>query len=285
MANITDIKARIKSINDTRQITKAMELISVSKVKRAQARYDQNLLYFKSLIKSISNLLANADCVECGEDYFELRPEGKTAYIVISSDKGLAGGYNHNVLNMAYDIISKNSDRKIITFGKTAAEFFKRNKMEVEAEYLSIGNPTLKDARSIAYDIMDDYLKEEIREAVIIFTDMDEKSNQEPMCFEVLPLDRTQFSQAEKFSSTLMYDPSPDVVLEALISQYVVGMVFSILLHASVSEHKARMTAMQSATRNADEMLDKLHIEYNRARQERITNELQEIVSGSTGGN
>ena len=105
------------------------------------------------------------------------------------------------------------------------------------------------------------------------------------MCFEVLPLDRTQFSQAEKFSSTLMYDPSPDVVLEALISQYVVGMVFSILLHASVSEHKARMTAMQSATRNADEMLDKLHIEYNRARQERITNELQEIVSGSTGGN
>lgn len=285
MANITDIKARIKSINDTRQITKAMELISVSKVKRAQERYDQNLLYFKSLIQAISNLLANADCIECGEDYFEMRSEGKTAYIVISSDKGLAGGYNHNVLNMAYDIISKNPERKIITFGKTASEFFRRNNMEVEHAYLSIGNPTLKDARSIAYDIMDEYEKGEIREAVVIFTDMDEKSNQEPTCFEVLPLDKTQFSHPERFSATLMYDPSPDVVLESLIGQYVIGMVFSILLHASVSEHKARMAAMQNATRNADEMLDKLHIEYNRARQESITNELQEIISGSMGGN
>ena len=162
MANITDIKARIKSINDTRQITKAMELISVSKVKRAQENYDKNLLYFKSLIKAISDLLENGDCIDCGDRYFELDPTEKTCYIVISSDKGLAGGYNHNVLNLAHEITSKNDNKQIITFGRTAAEFFKRNNVTVDKEYSSIGNPTLKHARSIAYDICDAFDKDEI---------------------------------------------------------------------------------------------------------------------------
>ena len=281
MANITDIKARIKSINDTRQITKAMELISVSKVKRAQENYDKNLFYFKSLIKAISDLLENTDCVDCGERFFNRGTGGATAYIVISSDKGLAGGYNHNVLNYAMDLISKDDNKKVVTFGKTAAEFFKRNNVSIEKEFLSIGNPTLKDARSIAYDIYHAFDNGEIDEAVIVFTDIDDKGVQKPVAFEILPLERSQFDSAEKYGSKMIYDPSADVVLDSLIPQYIVGLVFAVLLHATVSEHKARMVAMESATRNADEMLDKLHLEYNRARQESITNELLEIVSGS----
>ncbi len=284
MANITDIKARIKSINDTRQITKAMELISVSKVKRAQENYDKNLLYFKSLIKAISDLLENGDCIDCGDRYFKLDPTEKTCYIVISSDKGLAGGYNHNVLNLAQQITSKNDNKQIITFGRTAAEFFKRNNVVVDKEYSSIGNPTLKHARSIAYDICEAFDKNEISAAYVIFTDMDEGGGQKPVCFQILPLDRSQFNETNRFSATMIYDPSPDVVLQQLIPQYITGLIFSVLLHATVSEHKARMVAMESATRNADEMLDKLRLEYNRARQESITNELLEIVSGSIGG-
>ena len=284
MANITDIKARIKSINDTRQITKAMELISVSKVKRAQEYFDKNLLYFKSLIKAISDLLANGDCADDCEKYFNASFEGRTVYVVISSDKGLAGGYNHNVLNHALNIIKEDKDSTIITYGRTAAEFFKRNGYQVAKEYSSIGNPSLKDARDIAYDLYKQFDEGAIDGAHIVYTDMDESGVQKPVCFEVLPLDRTQFDQSSKFGATMIYDPSAEVVLSNLIPQYIIGLVYSILLHASVSEHKARMVAMESATRNADEMLDKLRLEYNRARQESITNELLEIVSGSLGG-
>ena len=284
MANITDIKARIKSINDTRQITKAMELISVSKVKRAQEYFDKNLLYFKSLIKAISDLLVNGDCADDCEKYFNTSFEGRTVYVVISSDKGLAGGYNHNVLNYALNIIKEDKDSTIITYGRTAAEFFKRNGYAVAREYSSIGNPSLKDARDIAYDLYKQFDEGAIDGAHIVYTDMDESGAQKPVCFEVLPLDRTQFDQSSKFGATMIYDPSAEVVLKNLIPQYIIGLVYSILLHASVSEHKARMVAMESATRNADEMLDKLRLEYNRARQESITNELLEIVSGSLGG-
>ena len=284
MANITDIKARIKSINDTRQITKAMELISVSKVKRAQEYYDKNLLYFKSLIKAISDLLANGDCADDCEKYFNASFEGRTVYVVISSDKGLAGGYNHNVLNFALNAIKQNPDSKIVTYGRTAAEFFKRNGYELANEYSSLGNPTLKDARDIAYDLCKQFDDKIIDSAYIVFTDIDESGVQKPVCFEVLPLDRTQFDQPSKFGATMIYDPSAEVVLNNLVMQYIIGLVYSVMLHATVSEHKARMVAMESATRNADEMLDKLRIEYNRARQESITNELLEIVSGSLGG-
>ena len=111
---------------------------------------------------------------------------------------------------------------------------------------------------------------------------MDEAGGQKPVCFEVLPLDRTQFDQSSSFGATMIYDPDPNEVLNSLVPQYIIGLIYSLLLHASVSEHKARMVAMESATRNADEMLDKLRLEYNRARQESITNELLEIVSGSS---
>ena len=284
MANITDIKARIKSINDTRQITKAMELISVSKVKRAQENYDKNLLYFKSLIKAIGDLLAHGDCVDDCDKYFKTSKQGKKVYIVISSDKGLAGGYNHNVLNFALKTLTSVSDYKLITYGRTAFEFFKRNGFEVSQQFSSISNPTLKDARLIAYDLCKQFNEGEIVGASVIFTDMDEHGNQKPVCFDVLPLDEEQFNQSSNFSATMIYDPTPEVVLEGLISQYIVGFIYSVLLHASVSEHKARMVAMESATRNADEMLDKLRLEYNRARQESITNELLVIVSGASSG-
>lgn len=284
MANITDIKARIKSINDTRQITKAMELISVSKVKRAQEYYDKNLLYFKSLIKAISDLLAHGDCADDCDRYFKMPKGGKTVYVVISSDKGLAGGYNHNVLNFALNAIKQNPDSTIVTYGRTAAEFFKRNGYDLAGEYSSLGNPTLNDARNIAYDLCKQFDDKVINSAYIVFTDIDESGVQKPVCFEVLPLDRTQFDQPSSFGATMIYDPSAEVVLNNLVMQYIIGLVYSVMLHATVSEHKARMVAMESATRNADEMLDKLRIEYNRARQESITNELLEIVSGSLGG-
>lgn len=285
MANITDIKARIKSINDTRQITKAMELISVSKVKRAQENYDKNLLYFKSLLGAIGDLLENVDVTDFGEKYFVKNTTGTTVYIVIASDKGLAGGYNHNVLNLALSEIINDNDKRVVTFGRTATEFLKRNGIAVDSENPAVGNPRMRQARSIAYDLCEAYKKGEVDEAKVVFTDMDERGNQPPTCMTILPFDKDQFSATQSFSATMIYDPSPQVVLHNLIEQYVVGLIYSIMLHANVSEHKARMVAMESATRNADEMLDKLRLEYNRARQERITNELQEIVSGTLNGN
>ena len=251
---------------------------------QAQEYYDKNLLYFKSLIKAISDLLANGDCADDCDKYFDAGRDGKTVYVVISSDKGLAGGYNHNVLNHALNVIKENPNSIIVTYGRTAAEFFKSNGYQVASEYSSIGNPSLKDARDIAYDLCKQFDNGVINSAYVIYTDINESGVQKPVSFEVLPLDRAQFDQSSKFGATMIYDPSAEAVLNNLIPQYIIGLIYSILLHATVSEHKARMVAMESATRNADEMLDKLRLEYNRARQESITNELLEIVSGSLGG-
>ena len=283
MQNITDIKSRIKSVKETRQITKAMELISVSKLRRAQERYASNLRYFKGLVAAIKDIMHHAP--EIQNKYLQESKGNRCAFIVISGDKGLAGGYNHNVLALAKQKIMECDERYIITIGRTAVDFFTRNEIEIDLEYMYIGhNPSLKTAREIAFDLIKLFNDGIIDRTEIIFTDIDEFDVQTAITLQLLPIKELNYNfeaDSRKPIPQILFDPNAEDVLSELVVQYIVGLIYTVLLHSQVSEHRSRMIAMSSATKSADEILEGLRLQYNRARQESITNELLEIVSGS----
>lgn len=283
MRSITDIKSRIKSIGETRQITNAMELISISKLKRAQQKFERNLAYFEKLKVTIKDIVVHSKGIF--HKYLSRRSGSRAAYIVISSDKGLAGGYNLNVLNLAWEHMQDKQDKYIFTIGHTATEYFRRKGISVDVEFLHVSqNPTIEDARNITFDVLQLYDKNLMDEVYIVFTDMFSTGTLKPVVYKLLPLIETDMVNTKleiEYLNDVMYDPNPAEVLDMLIPQYIVGMLYAALIHASASEHRARMLAMETATVNADEMLAELKLDYNRARQEKITNELLEIVSAA----
>lgn len=283
MKSITDIKSRIKSISETRQITNAMELISISKLKRVQAKFEKNMVYFDKLKVTIKDIVAHSK--DIFHKYLTKRRGTRAAYIVISSDKGLAGGYNLNVLNAAWEHMQSKEEKYVFTIGHTATDYFRRMGQNVDVEFLHVSqNPTLADARNITFDVFQLYDNNLMDEVFIVFTDMFSTGALKPEVYKLLPVieeDMTNTKLETDYLNDILYDPSPIEVLDFLIPQYVVGMMYTALIHASASEHKARMLAMENATINADEMLAKLKLDYNRARQEKITNELLEIVSAA----
>lgn len=281
MQNITDLKARIKSITETRKITKAMELISISKLRRAQDKYDRNMAYFNKLRITIKDIAVHSK--EIYHKYLTKRSGDRAAYVVIASDKGLAGGYNHNVLNLAWSHMKDRSEKVIFTIGHTATEFFNRINVPADMEFLHVSqNPCLSDARNITYDILSLFDNNYIDEAFVVYSDFISSTSISPQILKLLPVVENEMLDIEltsDYTTPVLYDPSPIEVLDLLIPQYVVGMMYNCLIHSNASEHKARMIAMDNATRNADEMLGRLALEYNRARQEAITSELLEIIS------
>lgn len=280
MQNITDLKARIKGITETRKITKAMKLVSISKLRRAQDKYDRNMAYFNKLRVTIKDIAVHSK--EIYHRYLTKRSGNRAAYIVVASDKGLAGGYNYNVLNLAWSHMKDRDEKVIFTIGHTATDFFSRINVPADMEFLHVSqNPCLSDARNITYDILSLFDNNYIDEAFVVYSDFVGNTIQ-PHILKMLPVVEEEMLNIEltsDYSTQVLYDPSPAEVLDLLVPQYVVGMMYNCLIHSSASEHKARMLAMDNATRNADEMLAKLALEYNRARQEAITNELLEIIS------
>lgn len=281
MNNTIDIKHRIKSVTDTRQITKAMELISVSKMKKALQRYENNAAYFEKVQYTIKDILLHSHEIE--HKYIMHRPNKRTAYIVIAADKGLAGGYNHNVLNLAWEHMQKRQEKYIITVGQVAREFFETRNQQIDLEFTHVSqNPTLHDARGIARDILNLYDQNLMDEVLVVYTKLYTTVNQKPKIIKLLPVeidDLKEIKVKSSYSGDILYDPTPKAVLNVLVPQYIVGAVFGTLVQSVASEQCARMVAMNSANKNADKMLDELNLEYNRARQEKVTNELLEIVS------
>jgi len=281
MNNTNDIKHRIKSIADTRQITKAMELISISKMKKALARYESNAAYFDKVRYTIKDILLHTHEIE--HKYVSHRADRRTAYIVIAGDKGFAGGYNHNVLNKAWEHMQSREKRYIITVGQQAREFFESKNVQVDLEFTHIAqNPTLHDARGIARDILNLYDQNLMDEVLVVYTKLITTINQKPKITKILPVEESDLTDVEvksSYSGDILYDPTPRAVLNVLVPQYIVGAVFATLVQSVASEQCARMVAMNSANKNADKMLENLKLEYNRARQEKVTNELLEIVS------
>lgn len=287
MSDTAEIKHRIKSISDTRQITKAMELISVAKMRKAMEKQAVNAAYFNSVRSTIKDIMRHSTDIH--HKYLEHRPNDRTAYIVIAGDKGLAGAFNNNVLNMAWGHMQTRPVHYVVTIGQMARAFFEHKHQPVDLEFThAVTNPTLHDARGIMRDILDLYDKNLMDEVVVVFTRMYSTTVQKPELVRLLPIVETDIpgEETSSFTGDILYDPSPREVLNVLVPQYLVGMIYSVLIHSFASEHAARMLAMSNANKNADAMLESLNLEYNRSRQDAITTELLDLASSrfSEGG-
>ncbi len=286
--NMREIKSRKKSISETRQITKAMKLISASKLKRARAQLEQALPYFNKVRETIADILIHSGDVE--SPYFDIRSEvegKKKAYIVLTGDNGMSGGYNSNIIKLTERSIGNDRENALLLVaGNTGRAYFKNKNFNVLSEFdYAVQNPTVYRAREIAETILNLYNNKEVDEVYIIFTLMVSAINLEPKKIQILPLEvnalKEKHSEKVVIDQKLNYEPSPLAVLDVLIPSYIKGIIYGSFVEAFTSEQNARMTAMDNATSNADEMIQKLNLYYNRARQAAITQEISEIVGGA----
>lgn len=297
MSNMHEIKMRIKSIKETRQITNAMKLISAAKLKRARQQLEQTLPYFSKVETTLADILMHSG--EISNIYFDVRNKvesTKKGYLIITGDKGLAGGYNHNIIKTAEAHMQVSPNALLFVAGQIGKDYFlKKNYNVVKSFDFAVQNPTVYRAREISEIILEAFSKGELDEVYLIYTRMFSSVKLEPEVMKLLPLELDALLEDIKHSGyesheldvtrkpddSLMYEPSPQAVFDILIPKYLKGVVYGALVEAFASEQTARMTAMDSATANADEMLQKLNLYYNRARQAAITQEISEVVGGA----
>lgn len=274
-SNMKIIKNRMKSIKSTRQITKAMELVASSKMRKAMERTEHSKPYFDILSETMDNIARdNRDF----SSVFTRKREGKTLRVVIAGDRGLAGGYNHNLFK-SLDI---NDDDIIFPIGRKAAEYFTDLSIYNEA-YERAGDIGIEECNEIGGLIAEGYKKGDFTSVTLSYTSYKNILIQEPKTVSLLPvrIEHTNEGMRNTRYSLTIYEPDAETVFDRIIPDYISGMVYGAVSESVASELSARRNAMESATDNADAMLDKLELEYNRARQASITQELTEIISGA----
>ena len=277
--SMKDIKLRIKSVESTMQITKAMELVASSKMRRAKERVEHSRPYFETLHKTLTEIAA-AD-PRARNPYLRRAEIKKTLLIVIAGDRGLAGGYNSNVLRQAQQ---EAGDVVVLPIGKRSAEYFVHHEVPLfTQEVLLAADITVGECFQLARRITEGYCKGEYDAVKICYTRFDSMMTQAASTMEVLPLsiEPTEQQKAEARRSQILYKPSSEEVFRAIIPEYVAGIVYGAVCESVASELAARRTAMDAATKNAGEMIDHLNLYYNRARQAAITQEITEIVAGA----
>ena len=289
MANMTEIRSRMKSIQETMKITNAMYLISSTKLRKAREKLDATAPYFELLQSTIKDILFHSP--DINHTFFDqrkkIKPEDKKrGYVVMTADKGMAGAYNHNVLKLAQERLAQGNDNTLFVIGQMGRKYFTKKNVRIDMEFLyTTQDPSMWRARNIAETLVDLYRKEKLDEIYIIYTKMVTPLKAEPEIIQILPLKRQSFEEMnvelEKYHKIADYSPSPKVVMDHLVPNYVKGLIYGALVESFSSEQNARMMAMQGATESAKDMIRELSLLYNRARQAAITQEITEIVSGA----
>lgn len=285
MNSVAEIRQHIRSIEDTSKITRAMYLISSSKMKKAMRMHDENMRFFNQVRSDIRFIYDNTSLAV--ENRYYREHGNHAAYIVIAGDKGLCGGYNQEVCKHALETISdsRHQRRALLTIGHMASDFFTRQHMFPDGHYTHvIQDPSLQNARTIMQEMRNFFYRKTFDEVYVIYTAMEKIGVLQPRTMRLLPVLEADFADAailHKPTAKLTYHPSQREVLENIIPHYLVGQFYSALVQSYASEHYSRMTAMDAATRNADEMLARLRLELNHARQTQITQEITEIISGA----
>ena len=277
--SMKDIKLRIKSVESTMQITKAMELVASSKMRRAKERVEHSRPYFETLHETLTKIAA-AD-PRARNPYLRRDEIKRTLLIVIAGDRGLAGGYNSNVLKQAG---AEEGEVVVLPIGKRSAEYFVHHEVPLfTQEVLLAAEISVGECFQLSRQITEGYRKGEYDAVKICYTRFDSMMTQTATTMEVLPLsiEPTEQQKAEARRSQILYKPSSEEVFSAIIPEYVAGIVYGAVCESVASELAARRTAMDAATKNAGEMIDHLNLYYNRARQAAITQEITEIVAGS----
>lgn len=275
-----DIKRRIRGVSSTKQITKAMELVSSSKLRKARERQDRAKPYYTTVLENIQNVLSTTGNIK--HPLLDNREVKTSLYIILSADRGLAGGYNANIMRLTENIIKeKNVNSKIITVGSKARDHFTRRSYDMVKSFIGISEgPEFSDAREIGNIALKLYENKEIDEINIVYTRFLSTISQEPKVLKLLPSQEVH-EESKRGKILTEFEPSTEEVLDYLIPKYIQSSIYGALIESSTSEQAARRVAMESATDNAEEIIDELQISYNRARQAAITMEISEIVSGA----
>lgn len=280
-SNMKDIKRRIKSVESTRQITKAMELVASSKLRKAKEKADNSKPFFNTLYDTMCEIVASDNTFN--SIYTRKRKNNVTLLVVIGGDRGLAGGFNANVLKMAqqrYDELKESSEVVILPIGRKAVEYFEKRDVKIMTRYENISESlTIYGAMSIADKIIDVYNKDKIDRVELFYTDCVSPLMQEARRMPLIPLD---IEPDKEYKGLTNYDPSPEAVFDSIIPRYLAGVLFGAIVDSFAAEQAARRTAMENATDNANEMINDLSLMYNRARQAAITQEITEIVGGAS---
>lgn len=280
-AGLVAIKRRIKSVNNTKKITKAVSLVATSKLRRAKQNLDINNNYYNHLKKIMSRVLKDREREE--NIYINGNGSNKKIYIALTSDSGLCGGFNVGVVQKTVESILKDKDNSsLIVVGEKGRTHFKKIGYEALAEYVEIPDtPTTKEAKIIIDKAFNLYKNKEIGEINVVYTEFISSVKQEVVIRKILPFEGTLPDDEENYDTYIEYEPEDYKFLNNISSIFLMQTMLNIMLNSKVSEQSSRMTAMDGATKNADDILEKLNLKYNRIRQSAITQEISEIVGGA----
>jgi F-type H+-transporting ATPase subunit gamma len=273
-----EIKNRIRSMESTKQITKAMEMVATSKLRHAQQKVLSSRPYFEILYDTITGIVdSNTDF---SSPYLQMREVKKSVYVVIAGDRGLAGGYNSNILKLVQSEID-GKDVTVLPIGKKAVDYFKSHKIPTLTEsYAEAADVSIGDCFSIAKQLSKGYLAGEYDEICVAYTNYVSVLSQTPATLRMLPLLQSEGKRSGS-QSDILYEPDSVEVFEKIVPEYLGGILYGALCESCCSEQAARRTAMDSATQNAEDMIADLSLKFNQARQAAITQEITEIVAGS----
>ncbi|QWU15903.1 F-type H+-transporting ATPase subunit gamma [Paenibacillus sophorae] len=285
--SMRDIKRQIKSVQNTRQITKAMEMVAASKLRKAQEKAEAARPYSQKLKEVVSNIASGTKGIQ--HPMLVSRPVKKTGYIVVTSDRGLTGGSNANVLRKVTTLIQERHNSKdeygLFVIGRKGRDFLRRRDYPIVEEVTELSDtPSFADIKEIAYSAVGQFEEGVFDEIYICYNVFVNPISQVPTVVRLLPMDgigQSEDSQSHELKAGYEYEPSPEGVLEVLLPKYAETLIYSAILDGKASELGAKMTAMGSATKNASKMIGNLTLTYNRARQAAITQEITEIVAGA----
>lgn len=279
-----DIKRKIKSVNSTKQITKAMELVSTAKLRRNKMKMEVTRPYFNTVLQTVQEIIENEKSLK--HEFISVREVKNTLYIVVSADRGLCGGYNNNAIKTVVQDIEDPKKASFITIGKKACDFFEKRDYNIVEKYTYISeNPTFEQAKDIARIALKLYSEEKVDEIKFVYTTLVSTISQEPVMLKLLPVvaegnANKELNEDEDYEF-VSYEPSPEYVLGFVIPKYIESTIYGGMTESAAAEQAARRIAMESASDNADEMISSLTLTYNQARQGAITQEISEIVGGA----
>lgn len=285
--NIRDIKRRIKSVNSTKQITHAMELVASSKLRKARQKAEARRAYFDTMLISMEELAAKSEGAK--SIYLQGSEVKKNLYIVITGDRGLAGGYNGNIIKSVANDIKDKEDAILITIGSKGRDYFSKRGYHILKEYIGISEqPSFYEAKEIGEESIKMFKEGEIGNVYLAYTKFVSTISQKPEFVKLLPLNRQELEEqykpeqnSDEIPLIMQYEPSIEGLIGYLIPKFITSTIYGAMIESSASEQGARRMAMESATDNANEMIDILTLHYNRARQAQITQELTEIIGGA----
>jgi F-type H+-transporting ATPase subunit gamma len=282
MATLRDIQRRIKSVQSTQKITRAMKLVAAAKLRRAQERIIAARPYAGKMAELLGNLVTGAD----GDTHplLEQREGPRRQIVIITADKGLAGAFNSNVIRRSLEFVrtSNATEVTLVVVGRKARDFYRRRSFTIKRDMIGFWDRlAFGHAQELADYFMQQYLDNEVDEVHLMYNEFRSVASQRPVRQQLLPIPKAEGEQEAAETVDYIYEPSPAAILGDLLPRHVRMQVYRALMESLAGEYGARMTAMEAATRNAKEMIEVLTIQYNKARQEKITKELLDIVGGA----